>query len=514
MIHQNSKLIALLDNLDFGASIAEQDNLLETARVETSVFNEVLSDKVDLIPGTKGSGKSAMYRIIVEFLRGYLAQQKRIVIAHGVSRQGDNVFHVFRDKFGRLSEDDFIDFWCVYLVSLANEHFLKAPEFAKRLKPVADDIKEFQSACRQARIPPFEQHKSLREVLEWALTVIQVWRPKLTYSLPGDGGKVTLDLFGTPVKSPTPTSTSDTPLPLHVAKVKLILERILERTGLHLWLMIDRLDEIFPRRSDMETNALRGLLRALRLFESPRMRLKIFLRDDILDQIVSKKRQGFTALSHVTARKAKTLQWSEDQIRTMIVNRVFANRQFADYLRVTKAQLAKEAQQERAFSLVFPPAVYAGAQRTSTTLRWIYRHCADARGVVTPRDVIQLLTSAKQKQIEDLRADATGQSESIIGPLALRYGFTEMSKLKRTTFLHAEFPHLWPHIEKYIGGKTEYDEHAVRKLHGSNCDEIVEDLMSIGVLHRERRRSDGVYIYKIPFLYRDGLQLTQGRMRW
>jgi hypothetical protein len=89
-----------------------------------------------------------------------------------------------------------------------------------------------------------------------------------------------------------------------------------------------------------------------------------------------------------------------------------------------------------------------------------------------------------------------------------------MSKWKRTTFLQAEFPHLWPHIEKFIGGKTEYDQAAIRKLHGTDCAAILDDLMSIGVVHRERRRSDGSFIYKIPFLYRDGLQLTQGRMRW
>src|SRR5688500_5866019 len=108
MSYQNRKLITLLKDLDFGASIAEQDQLLESARVETSAFHDILSDKVDLIPGTKGSGKSALYRIIVEFLRDYLAEQKRIVIAHGVTRQGDDVFHAFRDRFGRLSEEDFV----------------------------------------------------------------------------------------------------------------------------------------------------------------------------------------------------------------------------------------------------------------------------------------------------------------------------------------------------------------------------------------------------------------------
>jgi len=53
----------LLATLDLESTIAESDNLLEAARVETSVFEDLLADRVDLIPGTKGSGKSALYGI-------------------------------------------------------------------------------------------------------------------------------------------------------------------------------------------------------------------------------------------------------------------------------------------------------------------------------------------------------------------------------------------------------------------------------------------------------------------
>ena len=54
----------LLAGLDLGSAVAESDNLLETARVETSVFDDLLADRVDLIPGTKGSGKT----LFTEFL--------------------------------------------------------------------------------------------------------------------------------------------------------------------------------------------------------------------------------------------------------------------------------------------------------------------------------------------------------------------------------------------------------------------------------------------------------------
>ncbi|MDE2142457.1 MAG: hypothetical protein KGL74_10915 [Elusimicrobia bacterium] len=61
MAYNREELIQLLNRIDLGGSIAEQDTLLEAARVETSVFADLWNDRVDLIPGTKGSGKSSLW---------------------------------------------------------------------------------------------------------------------------------------------------------------------------------------------------------------------------------------------------------------------------------------------------------------------------------------------------------------------------------------------------------------------------------------------------------------------
>ena len=49
-MHQHVKAAELLEELDLGVSIAEIDTLLETVRVETSAFADLLNDKVDLVP--------------------------------------------------------------------------------------------------------------------------------------------------------------------------------------------------------------------------------------------------------------------------------------------------------------------------------------------------------------------------------------------------------------------------------------------------------------------------------
>jgi hypothetical protein len=179
-----------LAGLDLGSAVAESDNLLETARVETSVFDDLLADRVDLIPGTKGSGKTALYRIFVDFLLQIMLNHQRVVIAHGVQQRQDTVFLAYKKEFDQLSENDFIDFWCIYFVSLAYEQFILADKFRGLLAGCTAEITEFRKAYRQAGIPDFERRKTLQEILAWALQVLKRVKPKVTWKPPEGRGPV------------------------------------------------------------------------------------------------------------------------------------------------------------------------------------------------------------------------------------------------------------------------------------------------------------------------------------
>jgi hypothetical protein len=271
--------------------------------------------------------------------------------------------------------------------------------------------------------------------------------------------------------------------------------------------MVDRLDEVFPRRSDVERTALRALLRAVRYFASASIRVKVFLRDDMLEQVV-RTREGFTALTHVTARQADTLRWTQDQILAMVVKRFFANKPLAAYLKINGDQLnASASYRAHCFYKVFPPTVFRGPKQ-SPTIRWIYNRCADGRGVVTPRDVLDLLIRARQKQVDIYEADQEGTSDCVIDTAAIQYGFEELSTRKRDTYLQAEFPHIWNDIEKFSGGKTDYSASALGTLLGSGWKATAENLLAIGFFSKGTKRNEEVY--SIPFLYRHGMGLTQG----
>jgi len=345
MAHKNSTIAELLQALDLGSSVAESDTLLEVARVETSSFTDLLNDRVDLIPGTKGSGKSALFRIFADFLPDLLLLNRKVVVAHGVQSPGDPVFHAFKEQFSKLTEQEFISFWCIYLVSLAHEQFIKGNRYADYVKEASTEIKSFQRACQRAKIPEIKAKKSLHEVLQWALHVLGTWKPTVTYKSPNGSGDLQFNLFGSPQPAVVRNkhAEQDNPLPKYMNDIMEALEQILQKVNLSLWLMIDRLDEIFPRRSRVERTALRGLLRAMRFFTSQSVRVKIFLRDDMFDQVV-RGENGFTALTHITVRQADTLRWKEDQILSMVVKRLFANPDMASYLDINAERLEASAE--------------------------------------------------------------------------------------------------------------------------------------------------------------------------
>ena len=181
MERKNLAVGNLIKSLDFGSSIAESDNLLEAARIETSAFTDLLSDRVDLIPGTKGSGKSALFRMVVDFLPDFLLKQRKVVVAHGVQHPGDPIFQAFNKEFSKLSEQEFVSFWCIYLVSLAHEQFIKGERYTEYLSNASKEIDSFRIACQNANIPEIKAKKSLHNILEWTLEVLSKWRPKIKY---------------------------------------------------------------------------------------------------------------------------------------------------------------------------------------------------------------------------------------------------------------------------------------------------------------------------------------------
>jgi hypothetical protein len=53
-----------LQKLDIGSSVAEFDTQLQLYFLETQIYCDFVNDRYDIVSGDKGTGKTAIYRIV------------------------------------------------------------------------------------------------------------------------------------------------------------------------------------------------------------------------------------------------------------------------------------------------------------------------------------------------------------------------------------------------------------------------------------------------------------------
>lgn len=491
---------SLLQQFDVGASIAEDDDLIYECRVETAVFGDLLADKLDIVRGTKGSGKTALFRLVTQYFSRTLLQENRIAIVKGVETVGDPIFLKYRAQFDELSEIEFENFWRVYFISLLTSQILGQQPYARYLTSAKDEVRQFKTLASEHGFPVQVSDYSLLGLIGWVLARIP--RPKKLQATVSDAGTPEFSVeLGTADRQPNPE------VPVFVAPIHDALLRILKKANLSVWVMLDRLDEVFPRRTVVERTALRALLHATQAFKDPRIRLKIFLRDDIFDSITDVP-EGFVGLTHVMSRCSAVLRWNRDQLLQLITSRMFASASaVAAFFKVDRDRLNRDPKyRETCFYRIFPEHLRPGG-RQAKTFDWLYAHCEDGNGVVTPRDLIDLVKFAKHEQMNSIATDRM-QIGTLLSPHAVQMGHHAMSRSKRENFLKAEFAHFWPAIERLHGQKADHDIESATELLGAHGHSL-RDLVALGVL----KHNPVTQRYTVPFLYRPALAVKQGRAR-
>lgn len=149
----NIDIVRLIHQLDFGSFTAEKDTLLQTARIETSVFHDVINDRVDLILGTKGSGKTALFKILTNYLRDDFYKERIILLNGAEEPAGDPIFLGFKPRFDQLSLVEFQNFWRVYLVALVYNDVFCNPQFQIDFHEVRKEIRQLETVCIQNNFP-------------------------------------------------------------------------------------------------------------------------------------------------------------------------------------------------------------------------------------------------------------------------------------------------------------------------------------------------------------------------
>lgn len=487
----------ILSDITFGESIAElESKKLQDYFIETDYWRNVRKGKVDVIYGAKGSGKSAIYTTITNDAEAMFFDQA-VLLAAAENPSGNTAFSSLTTD-PPTSFNEFVALWKLYFLVITaqvlKEYNIKTGKAAKFFKILED--------CNL--IPP---HNRLAQFLKLCLDFIRRKKEvSTTAEIDPTTGMYSGQKFSITFSEPSLQEVSLGHLP--VEEVYDLLSEVLAENEFTLWIIIDRLDVAFAEHEELESNALKALFKAyLDLKKHPEVQLKIFLRDDIWRNLVD---GGFREASHIT--KYQDLQWNRDALLNLIIKRLLDNPVLIEVFKLDKVEILKKIQdQEKTFYKFFPTQVDSG-QNKPKTLDWVLGRTRDGKGQNTPREIIQLLNYAKEIQIKRLENGNDDLSDDVlISRTSLKEAVGRVSKQRIEQTIYAEYSSLKEYIELLRNGKAEQTMQTLAikwSCNDSDASKIVKQLCDIGFFEQKGQSPD--IKYKIPFLYRPYLGITQG----
>lgn len=485
--------LELLQQLTFGQQVAEQEALeLSKYFISTYDWERVLNGQVDIVFGPKGSGKSAIYVALIG-RTSELEAQHRIRLIRGENVQGDAVF---KENIQDLppSEEGFRFLWKLYFLALIVSDL-------KRAGVVSDKFSRIERALREAGVLPSEANrlssilKAVTDYINWLIhpETVEVGIPEKA------GGKITF-------REPSQAEISKGYISIEALYSD--LNEVLDESDWRIWVALDRLDVAFVDNPEVEERALRALFRVyLDLFAFNKISLKMFLRTDIWKQIT---RRGFREASHIT--RSVTLEWTERNLLHLVASRIISNDVIQTRYRIDPSAVRGDAaEQENVFYCIFPDSIERGSERRNT-FAWMLRRIKDANGVITPRELIFLLSAARDNEIRDIEVGRARTNETfIVSASAVREAWEQTSRqhLERNTY--AEFAECRDWLERLRGKGIIWKKTAllnVWEVDDAEYERRAARLIEIGFWSF---KNGEIGEYHIPYLFRPALSLIQRR---
>ncbi len=489
----------ILRGIDFGQPVAEQElEALHSYFVETAQWQSLYTGGIDIVYGAKGSGKSALYAL----LSNYETQlfDRGVLLRFAENPRGATAFSDMQVA-PPATELEFVNLWKLYLLTLLGEHFERngtsTPAGAKVITALRD------SGLLQVGSPLASFIAKTRAYIKKFFNP-DSFEPNVSF----DENTGTVTGVGVKVSFREPDDHQARRGVLSVMDLLQKADTELNASGFKMWFLFDRLDIAFADSPELEANALRALFKVyLDLAALECVELKVFLRSDIWQRITL---DGFREATHIT--KTTTIAWERHSLLNLIVRRFINNQVVLDGYSVTKADvLSSLDQQEDLFYRIFPRKVSIG--KNPDTLEWIIARTQDANKVCAPRDIINLIKSAISRQI---RALELGQEPPPDGNLfsrsTIKEAQSDASKEKVEKHLFAEHPSYRPWIDRLRAGKSRYGIQSLAGVWEVSPDEALsraQALADIGFWAKDHK--DGDYEVWIPFIYRDGLDISQGQ---
>ena len=411
----------------FGARVAEKElKELSLYFVETDEWRQLLTGDIDIVFGEKGSGKSALYSLLIQAEDELFAGNVLVVPVEKPT--GKPVFNLFLTD-PPLSEAEFVGIWKLYFLALT-------AGVLRDWKIETDSARNVYNAMKKAglMVAPSKLDAVLGRVRAYVRRVSEI-ESGLAID-PGSGLPLAVTAKVTLAEPPSP---ADLLSQISIDELLRDANTALEETDLAVWLALDRLDVVFGEQLKLEQMALRALFRTYRdIDDLPNIKLKLFLRSDIWRRITA---GGFREQSHFT--EASTITWSRHSLRSLVTRRLCNNDELRDYYSLDKKSIDAETQ-EKLLARVLP---HQSNPSGEAAFDWLIKLVSDGSGHAMPRELIHLLTASRSRQISRIESGHEIPSgEVLFDASSINLAHQEVSQA-RLDMVFAEYPNMKQFIE-------------------------------------------------------------------
>lgn len=448
---QGPDKLRILDGLAFSTGTSESQERFTEAFVPTELIQRALDPKAPLVLGRKGTGKTAVFRWLVE-----TDSEAAVIVTSPDAFRSRAPWTLGPDGFDSLDAAGDADWRGVWLVLIAIALWQNLEQ---------GQIERVPSELRPAMTPAAERSSELATV--GAVRAV-----------------------------------------LQISDAALLLSDWISRMGSAVetrrLLLFDGLDTGFGSSVEQRVRRTRAISALLPLAlergdQTPGIAFKILLREDIWRGL------DFQNKSHYFGRSV-TLAWQDqvDYLRT-VVKQAVLNSDFRSLIsdRVTTRRPIEQWSSEEvllAWNSLVGERMKGG--KTTFTRNWVWNRLADANGDHSPRSLLQLFFAAKNWEAEEERESP--YERSIIRPRALMQSLHSVSD-EALVALREEFAELAPILSALRGiGRTPLDASDLDTVR-----ELIELAREVGLLEVYEGNEDEVRRYRVPDLFRLGLGMTR-----
>jgi hypothetical protein len=474
-----------LKRIDFGQIAAEDDDALVGYFIETPIFEQILENRRDFIIGRKGAGKTAIFLTLAEKQGMFEQINEKLIIP--INTPNTMLESPYLRENIKLQEHNYRVLWKIFISFYVAKFLIESP-----LSSVMD-FSEMKSVLKGTGVE--EEMLGKKPIGAWLRTLLSLPNISVIYE-------------GVEYKMGVNTSKLEGKRQLNLSNLLRAQSNVLTKHTREAWVLLDRLDEIAPSNEtshDFRTKALVALMNAysdLRLFKG--LKLKIFLRKDIYDDLAFENKDQFSD------RKTEIV-WEPAHLKRLVAKRIQVS--------VLREQNQKaygsftDQDADKYFNVAFDKQIhYNGIE--ADTFSWIFENLRDGNDFVSPRDMLNLCSKAKERQLDYIMRSINDPESGLMSSAAILAAYKDSCKDKLNDYLYGVFRHVRDSVENFRGiHKKTITMNLIKEILRISKDEdaylIVDELCKIGFLKKTGGKpiSPAMH-FDIPPIYATALEIA------